>query len=167
MPLSNIRTLCKVGYKDTTAIVTGAAIEKSVILPSQSTETEWTEGTGALAVNAAWTDTRTYNTSGTTLDLSSLPSASTNTGAAAFTAVKILRIKNNDATNTLVVGNAASQQFAGPLSAGTTTYTIPPGGEIELVNPSAAGWTTSSLNNLKVAAGASTVSGTITILGLS
>ena len=167
MALSNVQTLCALQVKETVTVTTGATVEKPVKLPNQWTPTEWSDGSGAASVNLAWTDTRSYTTSGTTLDLSGLSAAATNTGAAAFTAVKVLRIKNNDPTNTLVVGNAASAQFAGPLSSATTTFTIPAGGELMLVNPSAGGWTTTSANNLKIAAGASTVSATVSILGLS
>lgn len=141
-------------------------VSQNINISHPVAETSYANGAGASAINKAWSDTRTYATGGTTLDLAALAAAATNTGAAAFTAVKCLKVTNNDATNTIIVGNAASAQFSPGLSAATTTFTIQPGGSLVFENPSAAGWTTTSANNLKIASGASTPSCTIVLLGL-
>lgn len=137
----------------------------TVNITNPATETSFANGTGALQINVAWSDTRTYATGGTTLDLTALASAATNTGAASFASVKYLKVINNDATNTIIVGNAGTNPFNPGLSAATTTFTIQPGGELVFENPAAAGWTTTSATNLRIASGAGTPSATVVILG--
>ena len=142
---------------------TGSTATYTISTPTG--ETTWTNGTGAGAINLAWNDTTTASTGGTTLDLTSLADSGT-TPAATFTAIKFIKIVNNDATNTIIVGNAASNQFTPGWSSATNTETIQPGGVFYRENPTAAGWTTSSANNLKIVAGASTPSYTLTLGGL-
>lgn len=146
------------------AAANGVRQEIGIAVPSAPTSLA--NGTSANQINLAWADTRTYATGGTTLDLANLSSASTNTGAATFAAVKVLKVINNDATNTIIVGNAGTTPFTPGFSAATTTVTIQPGGEALFVNPSAAGWTTTSANNLRIASGAGTPSATVVVLGL-
>jgi hypothetical protein len=145
---------------------TGANLSTSMETPVGNATTAITNGTGANAINLGWFDQRSYGTGGTTLDLTALAAASTNSGSATFTAVKVLKIKNEDTTNTLVVGNAASVQFTPGFSAATTTITIQPGQTALFTNLSAAGWDCTTNKNLKIASGASTVSATISIAGL-
>lgn len=161
---ANVSPFVKIA--DTGSPFPGSTLASLTENPVGKADTSLTNGTGANAINLAWADRRSYSTSGTTLDLSNLAAASTNTGAATFSAVKVLKIKNEDATNTLIVGNAASNQFTPGFSAATTTVTLQPGAELLVTNLSAAGWTTTSANNLKLAAGASTVTATIIIAGL-
>lgn len=167
MSLSTIKIGANVTWTQTTATFGGVSRPITVQVPENLTPLTWSDGTGANAVDLAWADQRGYDSTGVTLDLSALASdASTNTGAATFTAVKVLLIRNHDSTNNLIVGNAASAQFTGPLSAATTTYTIPPGGYLLLVNPSAAGWDCATAKNLKIASSSGTVTATVAILGL-
>ena len=146
----------------------GLTDSKTVQIPENLTELSWADGTAADEVNEAWADSRSYDTAGVIHDLTALAAdAATNTGAAAFSAVKALAIVNDDATHSVVVGNAAATPFAGPLSDPTTTWTIPPGGRLLLINPTAAGWSTAGANNLKIVAAASTATVRLGLLGLS
>jgi hypothetical protein len=148
-----------------TTLTTGSARTISVRLPANLAPVEFTSGTGASQVDLVWSDTRTYSATPTTLDLSSLSAASTNTGAATFNNVKVIAVFNNDTTNSLIVGNAASAQFTGPLSSGTTTITIPAGCGALFYNKAANGWDAATAKNLKIDPGANNISATIAIAG--
>jgi hypothetical protein len=149
----------------TTTLTTGSARTISARLPANLAPVEFTSGTGASQVDLVWTDTRTYSATPTTLDLSTLAAASTNSGAATFNNIKIIAIFNNDTTNSLIVGNAASAQFTGPLSSGTTTITIPAGCGFVFYNKGANGWDAATAKNLKIDPGANNISATIAIAG--
>jgi hypothetical protein len=145
----------------------GVAISRiDIDHPEGRADTALATGTGANQINLGWADTRTYDGTGVTLDLTALASAATNTGAATFTAVKLLKIRNDGATNDLTVGNAASVQFTPGFSAATTTVTIKPGQEVVFRNVTAAGWDCTTNKNLKIIAAASTTAATVIILGL-
>lgn len=150
---------------DSTTPFTGASTSGTIDYPQSIAPDSLANGTGADQIDLAWTDQRSYNTSGVTYDLTTLAAASTNIGAATFSAIKYLGTWNGDATNDLVVGNAASVQFTPGFSAATTTWTIQEGGHASYFNPTAAGWDCTTNKNLKIVSGASTVTGTVVILG--
>jgi hypothetical protein len=88
-----------------------------------------------------------------------------------FAKIKLIKITAKATnTNSVVVGNAGSNPFLGPLGGTTPTLTIPPGGMIVLAAP-IAGWavTNSSTDNLKIANSSSGtgVDYTIVIVGTS
>lgn len=162
---ASIVTYCRAA--DTTAPFTGGLSNQSIDYPQSQTPKALANGTGANQVNLGFGDQRTYDSTGATLNVASLAKASTNTNAAAFSAIKYMAIFNEDATNDVVVGNAASNQVNLGFSAATITLTIQEGGHFCFFNPTAAGWTTSSANNLKIASAAGTPTVTLILLGLS
>jgi hypothetical protein len=98
-------------------------------------------GVAAGQVSKAFVDTRTLAAStGEDLDLAgALLDPLGN--AAVFANVKVLFAKAAAGnTNSVILGNAASNGFVGPFGAATHTIAIPPGGCIMLVHPG-AGWT--------------------------
>lgn len=144
---------------------TGFQIAKQVKFPSSYAPIAFANGTGAGQVDAMWADTRTYSATSTTLDLTTLAAAATNTGAASFSNIKILAIYNNDSTNTLTVGAAASTPFAGPLGGTSPTITIQPGGCAMFVNKNADGWACSTNKSLKIDPGPNNISATVVLAG--
>jgi hypothetical protein len=87
-----------------------------------------------------------------------------------FTKIKaILLIADPTNTNNVVLGGAAANGFTGPFGAADDTCSVPPGGVMHLVNPTANGWavTPGTGDLLKVAnsAGGSAVSYDIVIVG--
>ncbi len=106
-----------------------------------------------------------------TFDLSAL----TNTvfGATvtiAFVEVTGIFIKNNNtsATNILIVGAAAANAWEAPWGGTGPTIKVPPNGIWMQTNPLGTAWTVNGTNkNLKIAAGAGTISYNIVIVGRS
>lgn len=146
--------------------VTGNEITTKIKQPDPIAAVSWANGTGAGQANLWWRDTRTYNTSGTTLDLTTLAAASTNTGAATFSAIKALYITNNDASISVDVGNG-SVPFAFGLQTAATIIRIKPGETKVLVHDtSAAGIVCTTNKDLKIASVSGTPSVTVTIGGL-
>ncbi len=152
------------------ATLTGAADHGT---PTAALDLEFAKsmasGTGSNQADKIFSDQRTINASGDeTLDLTNLTDVF---GALlSFAKVKAILIKAATGnTNNVVVGNAANP-FAGPLSAGTTTITLPPGGVAMLAAP-AGGWTVTggSADEIKIAnSGAGTsVTYDIVIVGTS
>ncbi|MFZ0267756.1 hypothetical protein [Caulobacter sp.] len=87
-----------------------------------------------------------------------------------FTKIKAIEIIAAAAnTNDVVLGGAAANAFVGPFGAADDTCTVPPGGVVMLVNPTAAGWpvTPGTGDLLKVAnsAGGTAVTYDIVIVG--
>lgn len=129
------------------------------------------DGTGAGQANAVYIDDFSIAASGTlAIDLSG-SLVDPNNVTKAFTAVKEIRIKA-DATNTnnIIYGNAATNQFLGPLGAAAHTVVIKPGGLMHHVEGySAAGWAVVNATNdnilLTNSAGGTAVTGTIVIIG--
>jgi hypothetical protein len=109
-------------------------------------------GTGSSQADKVFSDQRTIVASSSeTLDLTALtdPFGVTLT----FAKVKaILIVASANNTNDVVIGNAASNPFLGPLAGTTPTITLKPGGAVLLTAP-VGGWTVtdSSTDNLKVA----------------
>src|SRR6266516_4460388 len=66
-------------------------------------------------------------------------------GTVNFSQIKEIIIVITGGTGDVIVGNAASNQFQGPLSAPTTTQTVPNNGSgsgiLPWINHSAGGWT--------------------------
>ena len=124
-------------------------------------------GTGSGAADLKFSIIETVGTSGTTHDLNALVDGDGRT----INMVKvkaILVIADAANTNTIVVGNAATNQFQGPLSAVTETITLPAGGRMLLMAP-VSGWacTNGASDKLKVAGGAASQTYTMKIIGTS
>lgn len=105
-------------------------------------------GAGAGAITQVWADIRTIAASSNDdINLTSLTNALG--GAVNFSAIKAMAIKANaNNTNNLIIGDAATP-FASFFGDAEDTIIIPPGGMINLVNPSATGYVvTPSTNHL-------------------
>lgn len=128
-------------------------------------------GVAANKADTIFSDVRTLAASGseTLLLTASLKDQFGN--VITFAKVKALLIKASAAnTNNVVVGNAATHAFQGPLDAATDTLTIPPGGSVLLLAP-VNGWvvTASTNDNIKItnSAGTTGVTYDIVIIGTS
>jgi hypothetical protein len=138
---------------------------------SETSSYDIADGTGADQANAIYVDDFSIVASGTlAIDLSgSLTDPNNNTKA--FTAVKEILIKADITnTNNIVYGNAATNQFLGPMGAATHTIAIKPGGRLSITDGySAAGWAVAngSTDNILLtnSAGGTAVTGTIVIIG--
>ena len=76
--------------------------------------------------------------------------------AATFAQVKVLRLVADRANlNSVIVGGAAANAFAGPFGGATHTLKVPPGGVLLLVAPGATAWavTADTADILKIANG--------------
>lgn len=88
----------------------------------------------------------------------------------AFTKIKAIRIRADSANpGDLLVGPAAANGFLAPFNAAADRVRVAPGGVLELINPSAAGWavTAGTADLLRVTNGSGSGSATykIEILG--
>jgi hypothetical protein len=126
-------------------------------------------GTSSNQANALFEDTRTLVASATEeLDLyGGLTDAFGTT--LNFVTIKAIRIKAATAnTNNVVVGNASSNPFTGPLGGTTPTLTIPPGGLVMLVAP-VSGWAVTNASSDKLrftnSAGTTSVSYDLIVVG--
>lgn len=99
-------------------------------------------GAASGQVSKIFVDTRTLAAStGEDLDLAGGVLFDPLGAALTYANVKVLLFKAAKGnTNSVVIGNAASNGFVGPFGAATHTIAIPPGGCILLVHPG-AGWT--------------------------
>ena len=87
----------------------------------------------------------TVDSAGTTFDLRGGSSLTDPTGlSASFARIKRLVIKSLDSPDSagkdIVVGNAASNPWLGPLAGTTPTQTIPAGGVLVWEHPGSQGW---------------------------
>lgn len=118
---------------------------------------DFADGLGAGQAQRVFTDTRTLAASASEdLDLSGVL-ADAFGAAIPFTEIKAIFIKAHAANaNNLVIGGAASNQFATPFGAGTHTLTLRPGGLFLLAAGDATGYavTPGTGDLLKVANGA-------------
>lgn len=122
-------------------------------------------GTGDGQIDLIWGRTVTLTATSATYDLTSLTDAF---GASVnFAHVKYLLIKNSSTTDSLTVGNATSNPFAGWLSSGTTTETVGPGGILLKTDPKVGRATSGSSKNLKIDSGAATITFSILLAGTS
>jgi len=95
------------------------------------------DGTGANQAQVAWSDSRTLGSGADdTLNVAAL---SDDRGVVAFTAVKLIYIRNTGAVAINLIGN--SDWATGPQKLpNTSNYEIPAGGCWVATNPTAAGW---------------------------
>ena len=130
-----------------------------VTYPANYTKTERVEITSGTA-NKFATISATVDGTGTTYDLTALAG---NPGQATIniSAVKYLKIYNSHATNSLVVGGAASNAFTGFWSG---TITIPPGGYAVFMDSDGAA-TSGSSKSLKVASSSTSTTFELVIVG--
>jgi hypothetical protein len=97
-------------------------------------------GTGANQASNHWHDQRTIAASGNDdLDISGVLTNVFGTSMV-FTKIKALIVKAAGNTNDVIVGGAASNQFATFLGAATHTIKVKPGGLLVLVAPDANGY---------------------------
>lgn len=126
-----------------------------------------TSGVGLNQVDKAFSETRTIAAAGDhTYDLTALTDIFA--GALAFVRVKAILIFAAAAnTNNVVMGNAAGDQFLGPLGAANDTISVAPGGCLVCLAPTAAGWALGITTDLMIAnsAGGTGVTYDLLILG--
>lgn len=134
-------------------------------------------GTGAGQCNELWSQTIALVASTPqTLDLTALTGEGGRT--VSFSAVKIFEVVNNDPTNPVTVGNAATTPFAPFWNTPANTESVPGGGckdqsgnqvgtPMLKTNLTAAGWSTTGATKLKLDPGANAISVTVTIAGLA
>lgn len=134
-------------------------------------------GTGAGQCNELWSQTiNLVASTPQTLNLSSLTGEGGR--AVSFSAVKVFEVLNNDPTNPVTVGNAATTPFAPFWNTPANTESVPGGGckdqsgnqvgtPMLKTNLTAAGWTVGANNLLKLDPGANAISVTVTIAGLA
>lgn len=137
---------------------------------NRSFEKTFTPGTGNGQADILFADTRTLSASGSEdLDLAGGVADALGVTRTFAKVVAILIRAAEGNTNNVVVGNAASNEFGGPLSA-DATVTLPPGGVLALVHPG-AGWTvtasTGDLLKLANSSSGSSVSFDIVVVGKS
>lgn len=130
-------------------------------------------GTGANQADLLWTDRRTIGASSNDdIDLSGTSLTDVFGQTVSFARVKGLFVfASSGNTNNVVIGNAASNQFLGPLGAAAHTLAIQPGGAYVAFAPGATAWAVAnaSTDTLRIAnSGAGTsVTYDIAILGAS
>jgi hypothetical protein len=122
-------------------------------------------GTGAGQMDLGWQVDFTVTNTGTTFDLAAIAAAINNTGAATFNNIKGVLVVNTHATETLIIGNAASAQFNPGMSSSTWAHTIQPGGFFALGNKNASGWDAATARNFKIAAGTASATGVMVLFG--
>lgn len=135
-----------IGYRKTASVDLGSAEAKY----DGHGEATLANGTGSNQADLVYADQRTIAASGSeTLDLTALVGPLGE--VVSFAKVKAILIKAAAGnTNNVVVGDAAVDPFTGPLGGTTPTITVPPGG-VALLTAPAAGWSTTSATDLKVA----------------
>lgn len=160
------------GTTVSTKINTGEAVTQNTVVTqanysinSASSNAPLAAGTGAGKAQHTWTNTITVNTTGTTLDLTAL-TGGLDGGTRNFANIKDWYIENLDATNSINVGNAASNGWTGINGSPTTLTAIGPGGHRHAYEPTAAGLAVGGSNKLLlIAAAAATVSVIINFVG--
>lgn len=140
-------------------------------IPIIVSNTGWSYGTGAGAVEVIYADTTTLGDgANTTLDLYESGSLlDIHNRALTMTALKFLYIKNNSSDATLLVGGGVSYDLD-IFSDTSDKIKIPPGGDAILWNdPSAAGLNITTNKNLKIehdGTGSSTMNVDVIAMGL-
>lgn len=167
MALTTAKILARLQFETPLAAATGFNTPVQVDIPQGGAPTDYANGTGANQVNLGWADQRTLVATSVTLDVNALPVAATSTGAAAFSALKGVLIRNEaSSTGSLTIGNAASAQAPFNGVGSTSTVVLKPGASYLYTDPSAAGQVCSTNKNLKLDAGASTCLVTTVLAGL-
>jgi len=129
----------------------------------------WTDGSGANQANKQWSKTATLTATSATFDLSSLTGTF---GTVTFTKIKALILINTSTTDgaMLTVGNAASNVWSAPFGGSTQTVKVGPGSCLILsamTAQSSGPWTVDSSNkNLKIDAGAATITYKLILIGV-
>jgi len=101
---------------------------------------QFEDGTGAGQASKIFASRRSIGASAT--DDIDLAGALVNDlgDAVVLSAVKALLVRHVSGGNAAVIG-LGTNPFLGPLGGTTPTFTVPVGGEMMVVNPSAGGWT--------------------------
>ena len=95
------------------------------------------DGTGASQAQVVWSDSRTIDAAGD--DTPNVAGLTDDRGAVAFTAIKLLYIRNTGSVPLNLIGNG--DWATGPQKLpDTSNYEIPAGGCWLATNPTAAGW---------------------------
>lgn len=155
-----------------TGIVSNESLSKTL---------SFTLGSGAAAIDQVVSQVRTLSASASeTLDLNGGLTNVTNDASVVMVRVKAVFIQllsttddstNGTAASSITIGNAASNQFTGPLGGATETLTVPNGGFVMFGRGDASGWasTAGSADNLKVVNndGSNSAAYRITIFGAS
>lgn len=130
-----------VGAKITGRYTSASGLGSASFALDQDASTQFAPGTGAGKADLVFADRRTLAASATeNLDLAGVLTDPLG-GILTFGHVKAIYITAKLAnTNSVVVGGAATNGFAGPLGGTTPTVTLPPGGALLLTHPG-AGWT--------------------------
>lgn len=123
--LSNPKFSMSIGAEQRTALALGNAAYNASL---SSLTTNYTYGTGAGAVNLAWTDTSTVPASGA--DTVRLRGTITDPfgNVISFGHIKALVIVCKATnTNDVIIGGAADSAWVGPFGSGTHTHSCKPG----------------------------------------
>jgi hypothetical protein len=126
--------------------------------------------TGSAANQAGKVYTESVSIAASSSESDDLTTATDALGATlGLTAVKaVFFLADTTNTNSVVFGNAASNGWSAPFDAATDTISVPPGGELVLMNPTAGGWTVDSSHKLLKIANSSSgtaVTGRLIIIG--
>lgn len=148
------------------SVVAGAATGNFPINhTTASANAPLTNGSGSGQAQEPVTFAANVNTTGTTYNLNSLAGFGFDGGTRVFSAIKAIIIENTDSTNSLTVGNAASNGWTGITGSATATVAIEPGGHREIYSP-VSGIAVSGTNcNILIAAAAGTANIKVTIIG--
>lgn len=138
------------------------------ITSTASSSLSLASGTGANAINKVWSKSSTPAIG--TPDTWTLSALTDDVGrTVAFGKVRALVVINLDAVDghALILGNAATNPWAGPFGAGTNTVKVPAGGFLALVGPLATAFavTAGTSDQLKVDPGANSVPYKILLVG--
>ncbi len=133
----------------------------TVQLPDGSAPLEFTNGTGASAISKLGYGSISLASTSATIALDAIASTVTNwVGDNSFTKIKELYIYNSATAGTtkpLVVGDAASVAFVGPMGGTTPTQTVDAGTALHWTSTEANGWSCATNKNLKLNSAAATV----------
>lgn len=154
----------------TNQIATGINAPVNVYIPSDFAPTALATGSTAGTVSAGWVDRRTYSATPTTLDLTTLAAAATNTGASSIAKGVVILLRNNETADSgkdMTIGNAATNQFLfNGLSSATATFVVKAGCSVLITDLSSAGMPVSgSAKSVKLDPGVNNVDFTFAIAG--
>jgi len=126
---------------------------------------DWTFGTGANQVNLLYHATLTAVDDQAAVDISGSDIQDAYGDNCDFAALKLLYIKNTDATEDLKLGGGVSADI-GIFDDTSDILLIPPGGFFLWINPSAAGLDVTTNKNLLIQAESAHVTYDIVMMGL-
>lgn len=125
-------------------------------------------GTGANQADLLCQKSGTVNSTGSNIDLSGV--LTDDFGATmAFTEIVFLMIENTSATDTLVVGGAASNGFVSPFLAANDAVVLKPGGVFVVASGADPGYVVAAgtADQLKLAAGSASADYKMVVVGRS